>query len=232
MAQVAEKWNEQNKIRLNWLKKQTTNQIREKKQTSNHNRERRLIDSSFSYPHLRPCVEPTRRSNQIARNSRTWLDVCFDWQLEIPVASFERSDWSFALFWFFRAIWLVVCFFSQLSRILFCSFHFFSHLSRVSFTSSLLLWIWNLSSILIPYLRNNKKKSKSCQSNELISRFWKIKFNDGQIRRGNRMATILKLLFICGYENSRFLMQDRRPKHVLHGCDEPTGYLLAWSSLS
>ena len=136
MAQVAEKGNEQNKIRLNWLKKQTTNQIREKKQTSNQNRETRLIDSSFSYPHLRPCVEPTRRSNQIARNSRTWLDVCFDWQLEIPVASFERSDWSFALFWFFRAIWLVVCFFSQLSRILFCSFHFSA--SWADFLSSLL----------------------------------------------------------------------------------------------
>jgi len=144
VAQVAEKGNEQNKIRLNWLKKQTTNQIREKKQTSNQNRETRLIDSSFSYPHLRPCVEPTRRSNQIARNSRTWLDVCFDWQLEIPVASFERSDWSFALFWFFRAIWLVVCFFSQLSRILFRSFQRAVNQTRFSILIGRLLFFSNL----------------------------------------------------------------------------------------
>ena len=155
------------------------------------------------------------RGTRTSCQSNAFLDS--DWTF----AFFLESDWSFA----FSASW---------AEFYFARFTFSA--SWAEWTSlrsySLMLWIWNPSSIPIPYLRNNKKKSKLCQSNEFISRFWKIKYNDGQIRRRNRMATILKLLFICGYENSRFLMQDRRPKHVLHGCDEPTGYPLAWSSLS
>ena len=145
---MAEKWNEQNKIRLNWQKKQTTNQIREKKQTSNQHREKRFDWQLVLVPPF-TALRGTNSTLQsdcpkfssligrllwlTARNSRRivrafWLVVCFFSRIWLVVCFFCQLS-RLLCFDFFRAIWLVVCFFSQLSRIL-----FFCHLSRILFT--------------------------------------------------------------------------------------------------
>ena len=109
MAQVAEKGNEQNKIRLNWLKKQTTNQIARKiktKQTTNQiartmRREFRAVNQSkrpirfenFGQSDWSVELVPRRAVNRGTRTScqsNAFLDS--DWTF----AFFLESDWSFA----------------------------------------------------------------------------------------------------------------------------------------
>ena len=136
------RWNEQNKIRLNWLKKQTTNQIARKNQNKANDQSDRSNDATG----ISSC-QSKQTSNQVREFRAIWL--------ERRVGSTQGRKWGYenelsikrvSRFWldvcFFSRIWLVVCFFSQLSRILFCARFTFQPVEPIFYLPCSILATW------------------------------------------------------------------------------------------
>ena len=128
------KRNEQNKIRLNWLKKQTTNQIARKNQNKANDQSDRSNDATG----ISSC-QSKQTTNQVRELRAIWLERQVGstqgrkWGYEnerCQSSAFLDSDWTFAFF--LESDWSFA-FSASWAEFLSSLFLHFSHLSRILF---------------------------------------------------------------------------------------------------